>query len=101
MTKYFWMSFCDTDKPNGQQFLGVSIIPVTKEEVDRLVPLIRVMYPMSTDDWFVTATMKSWDEKCNPGGQVSATLLDGAPLPDGTPMCKLMSKAELLERHLA
>lgn len=23
--KYLWMSFCDTDKPSGEQFLGVII----------------------------------------------------------------------------
>lgn len=30
----FWLSFCDGDRPKGQQFLGACVVDVTDEEAE-------------------------------------------------------------------
>jgi len=47
----FWMSFCDTDKPNGEQFTGVVIT-------------------ISSD--FESAVKKTHRLQINPGGEVAS-----------------------------
>lgn len=51
---YYWLSFCDTDKPAGKAFLGVAIV-----EADDLE----------------TAVSEAWDKEVNPGGEVLAMKL--------------------------
>lgn len=46
---YYWMSFCDTSKPRGEQFLGVAIMGPA--------PIVGVAHLMS------------WVLGCNPGGE--------------------------------
>ena len=50
-----WLSFVDPDKPEGDRFLGVAIVP------DALEP--------------VAAVKEAWRLKCNPGGEVCAALI--------------------------
>lgn len=97
MNKLFWMSFCDADRPKGQHFLGVSIVPVSQEEVDALMPeiIVRFTHRLAGVEWLAVASRKAHEMGCNPGGEVQAVELEGAPLPDGVPLCKLMSKADL------
>jgi hypothetical protein len=47
--KLYWLSFCDSGLPEGQQFLGVSIV-----EADSDGDAVRI----------------AWDRNCNPGGEV-------------------------------
>lgn len=56
----FWMSFCDPDKPKGQQFLGVSIV-----EVDELDVMLAI------GNLAMAASAKAWERQCNPGGEVA------------------------------
>jgi hypothetical protein len=46
---FFWLSFCDPEKPDGQQFLGACIVEASD---------------------FISAVTRSHQEGCNPGGEV-------------------------------
>lgn len=35
MMQTWWLSFCDTEKPAGQQFLGVVIVDVDETDAQR------------------------------------------------------------------
>jgi hypothetical protein len=69
-----WMSFCDTDRPKGQQFLGVVITkaPGLAHAVDRL-----------------------WALGINPGGQIMSYETDGADI-QPEHFDRLLSKDELV-----
>lgn len=72
--KRMWLSFCDTDKPQGQQFLGVIITKALD---------------------FRQAVADTWLLQINPGGEVS--MYD---IPDEIPIRpqifdKLLSRQEL------
>jgi hypothetical protein len=54
---WWWLSFCDSNKPEGQQFLGCAIVRARG---------------------FIGAVEEARAKGCNPGGQAL-----GAPLPDG------------------
>lgn len=54
-TKFFWMSFCDSDKPKGSQFLGVILV----RGVD-----------------IQDAMTNSWLMGINPGGEVAFMAMD-------------------------
>lgn len=73
---YYWLSFCDPDKPEGTQFLGASII----EAAD-----------------FVTAITKSHLLGCNPGGEVVTWEFepDKCPIPIAAIENKLMTKDDI------
>lgn len=32
MTKTFWLSFCDSERPTGDQFLGVAVVDISEDE---------------------------------------------------------------------
>jgi hypothetical protein len=56
----YWLSFVDPDRPRGDKRLGVSIVEVPAQ-----------------DDEMIAALKEAWDRRCNPGGEVKATLLEG------------------------
>jgi hypothetical protein len=55
--KWWWLSFCDPSQAEGQQFLGVALVP---------------------GDGMVMAALNAHARGCNPGGEVS-----GIELPEG------------------
>jgi hypothetical protein len=57
----FYLSFCDPERPKGQQFLGCTI-------VDALSP--------------VSAVREAWARSVNPGGEVAIVELDIASSAD-------------------
>lgn len=67
----WWMSFCDPDKPKGQQFLGVVVVEALG---------------------FMHAQQKAWALGINPGGEIQACQVDGVPVKYHD---KLLSRAEL------
>lgn len=75
---FFWLSFCDPDRPEGSRFLGVSIVKAN-----------------SFDEALGWASFL----KCNPGGEVAGTTLDGPPVPV-TYLGRLLSKADLAELEM-
>ncbi len=46
---WYWLSFCDPSRPEGEQFIGACIVDGMDE---------------------VGAIRTSWEEGCNPGGEV-------------------------------
>lgn len=59
----WWLSFCDGSRPEGSQFLGVSIV--------------RGLDPHAVDERvaMASALSESHRQGCNPGGEVQATPL--------------------------
>lgn len=70
----FWLSFCDGDRPKGQQFLGACVVDVTDEEAERmkLEVLIRFPHALEGAHWIGAATRKAHTLGCNPGGEVAS-----------------------------
>ena len=69
---YWWLSFCDTRKPAGEQFIGGSVVKARG---------------------MAHALQASWDLGCNPGGEVQGW----GPIPEippNYPVGKLLSKPE-------
>lgn len=80
-TQTFWLSFCDGDRPVGQQFLGVCVIDVNEEEAAAILPKMLLRFPMAQEnaEWIAAATRKAHEHKCNPGGQVLTFDITGLP----------------------
>lgn len=71
---WWWLSFCDTSKPAGQQFLGVAIVKAANHGA---------------------AVSAAWANDCNPGGQVMIIgPLDEKNMPDSEFRNRLLTKAE-------
>lgn len=67
----WWMSFCDPEKPKGQQFLGVVVVEAPG---------------------FMHAHQKAWELGVNPGGEIQAFRVEGVPNEFHD---RLLSRAEL------
>ncbi len=67
----WWMSFCDPERQDGQQFLGVCII----EAPD-----------------LIQAMQKAWALGINPGGEIKALQVSGV---SAEYLDKLLSRAEI------
>jgi hypothetical protein len=77
----WWLSFCDPDRPEGQRFLGVSIVPGFD---------------------IVTAASAARVLGCNPGGEVAGIEIpaeNSVRIP-GRYVGRLMSRAECDELDL-
>jgi hypothetical protein len=92
----FWLSFVDPDRPEGQQFLGVTVVDVSDNEVASIVDEIRDRFPNAKAgaEWIAAATRKAWSLGCNPGGEVGC-----AELPSET--CGHVPRNRLLTREEA
>jgi hypothetical protein len=83
----WWLSFCDSDKPKGQQFLGVIVVDVDEPDVARAEPAATAIRgshglpPLSDpgDQWMAAAIDKTHRLKVNPGGAVASVRLDTHP----------------------
>lgn len=73
---WWWLSFCDTSKPKGQQFLGVVVI----EGVD-----------------LRGAIQRSWALGLNPGGEVMSIALTGGTVPADGWRNRLLTRDEAEE----
>lgn len=75
--RLWWLSFCDPKRPEGKQFLGVSIVPV------------------SADGHVGDACQAAWAAGCNPGGEVMGLALPVGPsLFRATDLCRLLTADE-------
>ena len=72
--KVFWLSFCDADRPKGQQFLGACVVEVTAEEADEAAFDVLLRFPLAQtgSEWIAAAMSKSHRLGCNPGGEVAS-----------------------------
>jgi hypothetical protein len=75
---YYWLSFCDADLPEGEQFLGACLIAA--DDVDE-------------------AIRKSHRRKCNPGGEIACVQIDAKHEPNigKFKLNHLYSKRELVD----
>ncbi len=72
----YWLSFCDTDRPTGQQFLGVVLVDVTEADAE-WERVIRAMRDQDEGPWIAACITKAWEAKVNPGGEVQTKRMDG------------------------
>lgn len=87
MTQTWWLSFCDPDKPEGQQFLGAVVVDVDEIDVARAEPAataLRAAHGLpplteADDQWMSGAIGKTYRLKVNPGGEVASMRLDDLP----------------------
>lgn len=72
--KTFWLSFCDGNRPKGQQFLGVAVIDVTDDEAHEAFEDLLDRFPNAQDgaEWIAAAARKAHRLGCNPGGEVAS-----------------------------
>lgn len=77
---WWWLSFCDPDKPEGEQFLGVCIVH---------------------GGGGGEAIQNAWTIGCNPGGEVMSIPIPEQHVPDEQYRRRLLSKEELEEAGLA
>lgn len=76
-SKVFWLSFCDAERPKGQQFLGACVVEVTAAEADDAALVVAVQFPFAEPDaeWIAAAMSKAHRLGCNPGGEVATVEL--------------------------
>lgn len=87
MTQTWWLSFCDPDRPTGQQFLGVVVLDVDEADVaasEHITTAIRASHGLppldeADDRWLAGAVHKSHRLHVNPGGEVACARLDDVP----------------------
>lgn len=83
---WFWLSFCDPEKPAGQQFVGVSLVEA------RSMPM---------------AITVAHQRGCNPGGSVSSVMIPESEIDESkrdafmaAPKYTLLSKVDLERLNL-
>lgn len=54
----YWLSFCDGDRPEGQQFLGACVVDVTATEAAAALALKPDMYNKVDGPWLLAAARK-------------------------------------------
>lgn len=72
--KTFWLSFCDNEKPEGQQFSGVCVVDVPDDlaAVTKMMLITTHPHHQSGAEWTAAAIRLAWLHGCNPGGQVKS-----------------------------
>ncbi len=97
--KTFWLSFCDSDLPTGEQFLGACLVDVTPEDANEMRVELAVRFPNAAEgaEWIAAASRKAHQMKCNPGGEMMSIDVTYAPSDNLAlyPRNVLMSKSEL------
>jgi len=74
---WWWLSFVDTERPEGQRFLGVVVLEATG---------------------FMDAVGQAWAHGLNPGGEVQGMeVVEGNGLPPEAFRNRLLSEAEAME----
>ena len=96
MTKTFWLSFCDGDKPPGHQFLGACIVTVTLADPRWALAVVRKRFPRAKEgaQWLAAAGGEAWRLGCNPGGEIAFTEIEGEH-----PLLRYFATGRLLSRQ--
>lgn len=71
MKQTWYLSFCDNDRPSGEQFLGGCYVDIDDEDIAAAEP---VHAPE-----IAAAIQKAWLMGCNPGGEVASVRVDDMP----------------------
>lgn len=86
--RVYWLSFSDSDRPDGQRNLGVCLVEVTPLDVVAFRPGLYLRFPsllslgpedLEEAEWVGAAVDRAHRAHCNPGGDVSARRLDHLP----------------------
>jgi hypothetical protein len=96
--KTFWMSFCDPQRPTGEQFLGACVMDVSADEASGVLLEMAMRFPFHTPgaEWEAAATRKAHRLGCNPGGEIAfADLPVDHPKLAEYPRGALLSKADI------
>jgi hypothetical protein len=72
-TSWWWLSFVDSDKPEGQRFLGVAIVE---------------------GNGVGSASLRAHELGVNPGGEVRASRLEADAVPEARYLNRLLSRKE-------
>jgi len=75
----YWLSFCDSDRPTGQQFLGAVVVDVTEADAQLALQLFPTMHDQQEGPWIAAAVRACWKARVNPGGEVASLRVDDAP----------------------
>jgi hypothetical protein len=100
MTWTVWMSFTDSRRPRGRQFLGVVVMDVTEEEAAAAIPSMRALHPKAMEGAEVlwVAQQRAHKYGVNPGGSVASWTFPREEFDrrvPGVPRGELLSKLEL------
>lgn len=99
--KFYWLSFCDEAKPEGQAFLGACLLVVTPEDVAECLPRLKVLHPHHAPggEWLFAASLKAHRLGINPGGQMAAWELTPEQVAEqDVPVDELLTKEDLVKR---
>ena len=99
----WWHSFCDSDRPKGQQFLGALVMDVTadeinaiRDEVDTRQMLNFVPLSHDVDVYGMAASIrKAHQLGVNPGGEVQSGRIDGHQEAAVYPRAVLLSRGDI------
>lgn len=105
MTRLFWLSFVDPDRPAGERFLGACIVEVTTAEIEAAGALVRERFPnaLPDADGIAAAARKAHAMGCNPGGEVGTLEIPVAAPPAllALERHRLFSRDELIAAGVA
>lgn len=103
-SKVFWLSFCDAERPKGQQFLGACLVEVTAEDADAMAVEVAMRFPFAQPgaEWIGAAARKAHRLGCNPGGEVASVEVTDHPNLSRYTFGVLMDRAtvEQIDREL-
>jgi hypothetical protein len=73
----FWLSFCDGDRPTGEQFLGACIVEVSEADAVAILPDVQARFPHAKPgaEWIAAASRHAHLHGCNPGGEMLAIMI--------------------------
>lgn len=96
--RWFWLSFADSEKPTGQQFLGACIVNVTTEQATTMKAELAIRFPRAGKgaEWIAAASRNAHRLGINPGGQMLSVDITRKPRQRKPyPVNTLMSMAEI------
>ena len=94
-TRTYWLSFCDGNLPQGQQFLGAVVVDVDRAAADEALAARPAMGDPVEGPWLVAAIRAAWQAGVNPGGEVASVRIDGNPQAALYPRLTLLSRSDI------
>lgn len=96
MVRTYWLSFTDSDRPKGRQFLGVLVVDVTEADAAEALALRPTMHDQNEGPWIAAALRAAWKAGVNPGGEASSVRIDDEPAYAARyPRLTLLSRADI------
>lgn len=98
----YWLSFADSRRPPGEQFLGVIVVDVTDTEAAQTLALQPGKEFTVEGAWLSAAIRATWRAQVNLGGEVLSGRIDGRPEAALFPRLTLLSRAQIdaIDNHV-